>query len=85
VSTVDPGLVETEFSAVRFHGDEERARQVYANTRPLRAEDVADAVLFCATRPPHATVAELVLLASDQATATTILRREPPRDADSQR
>ena len=78
VSTVDPGLVETDFSGVRFRGDEERARKVYADTRPLTPEDVADAVLFCATRPPHATVAELVLLASDQATATTILRRTPP-------
>jgi len=77
VSTVDPGLVETEFSVVRFHGDAERARQVYARTRPLTPEDVADAVLFCATRPPHATVAELVLLASDQASATTVHRRDP--------
>ncbi len=75
VSTVDPGLVETEFSMVRFRGDAERAAKIYAGTRPLTAEDVADAVLFCATRPPHATVAELVLLASDQATATTVLRR----------
>ena len=78
VSTVDPGLVQTEFSVVRFRGDAERARQIYENTRPLQPEDVADAVLFCATRPPHATVAELVLLASDQATATTVYRRESP-------
>ena len=79
VSTVDPGLVETEFSMVRFRGDTERAAKIYAGTRPLGPEDVADAVLFCATRPPHATVAELVLLASDQATATTILRRPDQR------
>jgi serine 3-dehydrogenase len=76
VTTVDPGLVETEFSIVRFHGDTERARKVYEGTRPLTANDVADAVLFCATRPPHATVAELVLLASDQASATTVWRRQ---------
>jgi serine 3-dehydrogenase len=75
VSTVDPGLVETEFSLVRFHGDAARARKVYEGTRPLTPEDVAEAVLFCATRPAHATVAELVLLASDQATATTVHRR----------
>ena len=78
VSTVDPGLVQTEFSVVRFRGDAARARKIYENTRPLTPDDVADAVLFCATRPPHATVAELVLLASDQATATTIYRRESP-------
>lgn len=78
VSTVDPGLVQTEFSLVRFRGDAERARKVYENTRPLTPDDVAEAVLFCATRPPHATVSELVLLASDQATATTIYRRETP-------
>jgi serine 3-dehydrogenase len=77
VSTVDPGLVQTEFSAVRFHGDTQRAGKVYENTRPLTAEDVADAILFCATRPAHATVAELVLLASDQASATTVHRRKP--------
>ncbi len=78
VSSVDPGLVQTEFATVRFRGDRERARKVYEHTRPLTPEDVAEAVLFCATRPPHATVAELVLLASDQATATTILHRESP-------
>ncbi len=77
VSTVDPGLVETEFSVVRFHGNRERAAQVYENTRPLTAVDVAEAVAFCATRPPHANVAELVLLASDQATATKVHRRNP--------
>ena len=75
VTSVDPGLVETNFSVVRFHGDTERARQVYANTRPLTPDDVADAVVFAATRPDHVNVAELVLLASDQATATTVLRR----------
>ncbi len=76
VSTIDPGLVETEFSQVRFHGDSDRAARIYENTRPLTPDDVADAVLYAATRPPHANVAELVLLASDQATATTIFRGE---------
>lgn len=75
VSTVDPGLVETEFAQVRFHGDAERGGQVYRGTTPLTPEDVADAVLYCATRPAHATVAELVLLATAQASATTIQRR----------
>jgi len=77
VSTIDPGLVETEFSVVRFHGDQERADAIYQDTRPLRPEDVADAVVYAATRPPHVNVAELVLLASDQATATTIDRSSP--------
>ena len=82
VSTVDPGLVQTEFSRVRFHGDDERARRTYADTRPLTPEDVAAAVLFCVTRPEHVCVAEIVLLAADQATATTILRRTPGSGAD---
>lgn len=75
ITSIDPGLVQTEFSLVRFRGDRARAEQIYANTRPLRPDDVADAVVFAATRPAHVTVAELVLLSSDQATATTILRR----------
>ena len=51
VSSVDPGLVETEFSLVRFHGDGDRADGVYHGIDPLTADDVAEAVLFCATRP----------------------------------
>ena len=82
VSTVDPGLVQTEFSRVRFRGDAERGARIYADTRPLTPEDVADAVLFCVTRPDHVCVAELVLLAADQATATTVLRRTPASGAD---
>ncbi len=69
VSSVDPGMVETEFSVVRFHGDRERADAVYEGLEPLRAEDVAEAVLFCATRPPHANVRELILMPAAQATA----------------
>lgn len=75
VSTVDPGLVDTEFSTVRFHGDEDRARQVYRGMTPLAADDVADAVLFCATRPSHVSIAEIVMLATDQASATMVHRR----------
>jgi serine 3-dehydrogenase len=69
VSSVDPGMVETEFSLVRFHGDEQRAAGVYKGLRPLGPADVADAVLFCATRPPHANVREMVLMPSAQASA----------------
>jgi 3-hydroxy acid dehydrogenase/malonic semialdehyde reductase len=74
-SSVDPGMVETEFSIVRFSGDEKKAEAVYAGMRPLTAEDVADAVAYCATRPPHANVRELVLMPTDQATAVNVNRR----------
>ncbi|MFN8546655.1 MAG: SDR family oxidoreductase [Candidatus Eisenbacteria bacterium] len=75
VSTVDPGLVETEFSIVRFHGDTERAKTIYRGLTPLSAEDVADAITYVATRPAHMNIAELVLLPTDQASATVVHRR----------
>jgi 3-hydroxy acid dehydrogenase/malonic semialdehyde reductase len=75
VSTVDPGMVETEFSVVRFRGDQERADRVYAGMTPLTAEDVADAVLWCATRPPHVNVDEVILKPTDQASATLVHRK----------
>ncbi len=68
-SAVDPGMVETEFSEVRFHGDRERAAGVYRGLEPLSAIDVAEAVLFCANRPAHANVRELVLMPTAQASA----------------
>jgi len=80
VTTIDPGLVQTNFSNVRFHGDTQRAAQVYQGTRPLTPEDVAEAVVWSALQPPHVTVAEVVLLASDQATATTIRRDTAPQN-----
>jgi serine 3-dehydrogenase len=76
VSTVDPGLVRTEFSEVRFHGDRDRAEAVYRGMQPLSAEDVAEVVLFVATRPPHVDLAEVLILPTDQASATSIRRRE---------
>lgn len=75
VTTVDPGMVETEFSMVRFHGDEERAAAVYRGLTPLTPDDVADAVLYCATRPPHVNIAEMLLLPTAQASATHVVRR----------
>jgi len=69
VSSVDPGMVETEFSVVRFHGDRKRAAGVYAGLDPLTPGDVAEAVVFCATRPPHANVREMILMPSAQAAA----------------
>ncbi len=76
VSSVDPGLVATEFSVVRFHGDQKRAASVYQGLTPLSAEDVADAVLFCATRPPHANVREMILMPTDQAAAVHVNRED---------
>ncbi len=75
VSSIDPGLVETEFSVVRFHGDDDRAATVYRGIEPLRAEDVAEAVLYCASLPAHVNVREMVLLPSAQASAVNVHRR----------
>ena len=69
VSSVDPGMVETEFSLVRFPGEAERAAGVYDGLEALRGEDVAEAVVFCATRPQHATVREMILMPTAQAAA----------------
>jgi 3-hydroxy acid dehydrogenase/malonic semialdehyde reductase len=66
-TTVDPGMVETEFSEVRFRGDSERAEAVYSNFPPLRAVDIAETVLFCATRPPHVNIQEMLVMPTDQA------------------
>lgn len=66
VSSVDPGLVETEFSEVRFHGDTDRAAGVYRGYTPLRPEDVADAVLYVANAPEHVDVFNLTILPTDQ-------------------
>ncbi len=74
VSTVDPGLVETNFSNIRFDGDKKRAKEVYKGITPLTAEDIAETVLFCATRPPHVTISEMVVLAGRQASATVVHR-----------
>jgi NADP-dependent 3-hydroxy acid dehydrogenase YdfG len=75
VSEVAPGMVETEFSLVRFEGDEERAAQVYEGTNPLKAEDVADAIAYVVTRPPHVDVDYLSIKPTDQATARDVHRR----------
>ncbi len=67
VTSVDPGMVETDFSLVRFHGDRARAGQVYRQFPPLRPEDVAEAVVWCVTRPAHVNVQQLLLMPTDQA------------------
>lgn len=75
VAEVNPGAVETEFSQVRFKGDEARAAKVYEGFEPLQPGDVADIIVFMVTRPPHVTIAEVLVLAGAQGAATTIVRR----------
>ncbi|HSQ60858.1 MAG TPA: SDR family NAD(P)-dependent oxidoreductase [Acidobacteriota bacterium] len=75
VINVEPGLADTEFSIVRFKGDEARARAVYAGVQPLRAEDVADAVAWAVTRPAHVNVQQILLMPTDQAAAHSVHRR----------
>ncbi|MFB2893350.1 SDR family oxidoreductase [Aerosakkonemataceae cyanobacterium BLCC-F50] len=75
VSCIDPGLVETEFSQVRFHGNTERAEKVYQGLTPLTGDDVADVVFFCVTRPSHVNISEILLVPVDQATTTLVHRR----------
>jgi NADP-dependent 3-hydroxy acid dehydrogenase YdfG len=76
VTEVSPGLAETEFSLVRFAGDAEKAKAVYRGMTPLTAEDVADCVVWAATRPSHVNVDEIVVRPRDQATATLVHRRD---------
>jgi 3-hydroxy acid dehydrogenase / malonic semialdehyde reductase len=76
VCTVDPGLVETEFSEVRFRGDTARAAVVYQGLKALSPDDVADVVLFAVTRPAHVQVAQVVLFPTAQAGATQVFRKE---------
>jgi NADP-dependent 3-hydroxy acid dehydrogenase YdfG len=77
VTDIAPGLVETEFSLVRFAGDAERAKAVYRGMTPLTAEDVADCILWAATRPAHVNIDEIVVRPRDQAAATLVHRRDP--------
>ena len=74
VTEINPGLVETEFSTVRFGGDATRAGRVYAGMTPLTAADVADCILWAITRPPHVNIDEIVVRPRDQATATLVHR-----------
>ena len=75
VTSVDPGMVETEFSQVRFRGDTERAAKVYENVTPLQPEDIADSILWAVTRPPHVQIQTILLTPTDQASATVLNRR----------
>jgi NADP-dependent 3-hydroxy acid dehydrogenase YdfG len=75
VCEIDPGMVHTDFSLVRFKGDQERAEAVYAGVEPLLAEDVADAVAWVATRPSRVNIDQLLMLARDQTSAQVVHRR----------
>ena len=75
VSTVDPGLAETEFSVVRFKGDEARAKKVYEGVEPLTAEDIAETLVWVASRPPHVCIDEMVIKCTDQAAIHKLHRR----------
>ncbi|HEX6812998.1 MAG TPA: SDR family NAD(P)-dependent oxidoreductase [Planctomycetota bacterium] len=74
VTSVDPGLVETEFSLVRFRGDSERATKVYQDTRPLSADDVAECVVFAVTRPAHVNIDTILVMPTDQASPQMVHR-----------
>jgi len=76
VSTVDPGMVETEFSVVRFHGDQERADRVYRGMTPLTADDIAETIVWVASRPPHVCIDEIIIKPTDQASATLVHRQQ---------
>ena len=75
VTEIDPGLVETEFSLVRFDGDAERAASVYVGMEPLVAADIADAILWAVTRPAHVNIDEIIIKPRDQARVGMVHRR----------
>jgi NADP-dependent 3-hydroxy acid dehydrogenase YdfG len=70
VTAINPGAVETEFSLVRFKGDEERAKAVYENFEPLLAQDIADAIWFAVSRPAHVNINDMLIMPTAQASAT---------------
>jgi len=74
ISAISPGLVDTEFSTIRFKGDKEKADNVYKGIEALSAEDIANAVAFCATRPKHVNLTDMVLLATNQASGSVVHR-----------
>ena len=76
ITTIDPGLVETDFSLVRFRGDAEKARAVYTGVEAMQPDDIAECVLFALTRPPHVNVDEIVVKALAQSSGGRILRTE---------
>lgn len=76
VSAINPGLVDTEFSTVRFKGDAVKAKNVYQSMQPLTAEDIADIILFTLTRPAHVNIVDLLVFPTAQASATKVFRKD---------
>ena len=76
VGAVNPGLVETEFSDVRFKGDRERASKVYKGYKALTAEDIAEIIYFVITRPAHVNIADLVVMPTAQASSTIVKKEQ---------
>ena len=76
VTSINPGMVETEFSLVRFKGDEERSEKVYKNVEPLKPEDVADVILYCLNCPQHMNLHEVVVMPSAQATVRMMRKKD---------
>jgi len=75
VGAINPGMVETEFSQVRFKGDSDRAEKVYQGFTPLKPEDIADIIWFTVTRPPHVNIADLTVMCLDQASSTIVNKK----------
>ncbi len=75
VGTIDPGLAETEFSIVRFKGDKQKAADVYAGMNPLTAEDIAETIVWVASRPPHVNIDEILIKPTDQVEMGKVFRR----------
>ena len=75
VTNLKPGLVETNFSNIRFHGDTERAANVYKGNKPLTGDDIADVAVFAANAPAHVQIAEVLILATHQASGSVIVRK----------
>jgi NADP-dependent 3-hydroxy acid dehydrogenase YdfG len=78
VTNIAPGMAETEFSIVRYHGDRQRAKSVYEGFTPLSANDIAEAILFAVTRPAHVCIQNLMIMPTEQATATIVDRKSSP-------
>jgi serine 3-dehydrogenase len=76
VTSVDPGMAETEFSLVRFRGDSEKAQKVYQGTRPLQADDIAQAVVWSCTRPSRVNIEDIIIMPTDQAAVSMVNRKQ---------
>ncbi len=75
VTAINPGMVETEFSIVRFDGDSDKAKKVYEGLQPLTPEDIAETIYWVANRPPHVNINDIIIMPTVQATATNVIRK----------